>query len=157
VKETIDLPNQPQETCLDKRKLPLLFFLNSLGQYQISSALTSLKSMSASNILDDLAPALMVAITQQTAMESPTKKRKRNADSKSFTENGSKVIKSKKRKVAEDGDLDLALGISKAFSQMDNQLMADYVAQKTRKFESELSLIELEDRLISGSVPQVPA
>lgn len=60
------------------------------------------------------------------------------------------VQKSKKQKVMDDEDLDLDLSINRAFSQMNSQLLADYVAQRTRKFESDLSSIELEDRFVSG-------
>jgi protein CMS1 len=57
---------------------------------------------------------------------------------------------SKKQKTANEEELDPAAGINKAFARMDNQLLADYVAQRTRRFESELSSIELEDRYIPG-------
>ncbi|RFU28134.1 hypothetical protein B7463_g8191, partial [Scytalidium lignicola] len=39
-------------------------------------------------------------------------------------------------------------GINNAIAAMDNQLLADYVAQQTRRFEDQLSSVELEDKYI---------
>ena len=62
-----------------------------------------------------------------------------------------KTAKTSKRAApVEDDDLDTESNINKAFSRMDNQLLADYVAQRTRSYESELSSIELEDKYIPG-------
>lgn len=61
--------------------------------------------------------------------------------------------KSKKAKAQNEDDLDVEAGINRAFAQMDNQLLADYVAQRTRKYESDLSMIELEDKYIPGIIP----
>jgi protein CMS1 len=81
--------------------------------------------------------------------ETPSKKRKRGA-----VENGPKKAakqrKSKKSKIAEEDELDVESGVNNAFSHMDSQLLADYIAQRTRKYESDLSMIELEDKYIPG-------
>lgn len=56
--------------------------------------------------------------------------------------------KHKKRKTRaeqEDETIDIALGINTLFSRMDSQLLADYLAQKTSRFGTELSPIELSD------------
>ncbi|TVY48120.1 Protein CMS1 [Lachnellula occidentalis] len=53
-----------------------------------------------------------------------------------------------KAKEIEEDELDLEAGINKAFSHMNSQLLADYVAQRTRRYESDLSSIELEDKYI---------
>jgi protein CMS1 len=59
--------------------------------------------------------------------------------------------KKKKSKFQEDDSLDMELGINSAIARMDNQLMADHLAQKTIRFGTELSTIELADLTISGS------
>lgn len=79
-----------------------------------------------------------------------SKKRKRGPSIGEKTNKFTETIK-KQRTAAEEHDLDLSVGINKSFAHMDSQLLADYVAQRTRKFESDLSSVELEDRYISGS------
>jgi protein CMS1 len=59
--------------------------------------------------------------------------------------------KTKKSKAIEEDEIDFELGINNAFSHMDNQLLADYLAQRTRKYQDDLSTIELEDKYIPGS------
>lgn len=66
--------------------------------------------------------------------------------------------KRKKRKSArqEENDLiDLEMSINKAISFMDSQLLSDHFAQRTSRFGSDLSAIELSDLVISGmeSIP----
>jgi hypothetical protein len=46
----------------------------------------------------------------------------------------------------------MELGINSAIARMDNQLMADHLAQKTIRFGTELSSIELADLTISGTL-----
>lgn len=60
--------------------------------------------------------------------------------------------KKKKSKFQEDDSLDMELGINSAIARMDNQLMADHLAQKTIRFGTELSTIELADLTISGKL-----
>ena len=57
--------------------------------------------------------------------------------------------KSKKPKDIDDADLDVQAGLNTAIAHMDPQLLADYVSQRTRRFQNELSFVELEDRYIS--------
>ncbi|TVY57570.1 Protein CMS1 [Lachnellula cervina] len=73
---------------------------------------------------------------ETSAGEAPVGKKKKKPKSKS------------KAKVIEEDEFDLEAGINKAFSHMDSQLLADYVAQRTRRYESDLSSIELEDKYI---------
>ncbi|KAL3420195.1 hypothetical protein PVAG01_08694 [Phlyctema vagabunda] len=89
---------------------------------------------------------------------SSSKKRKREADAeigpKKSAKQGAAKPKSKKAKRAkavEEDELDIEAGINNAFSHMDSQLLADYVAQRTRKYESDLSSVELEDKYIPAS------
>jgi len=88
-----------------------------------------------------------------------SKKRKRNLNLNSSlketsigeTSAGKKRRRPKsKSKATEEDELDLEAGTNNAFSHMDNHLLADYVAQRTRRYESDLSSIELEDRYIPG-------
>ena len=44
----------------------------------------------------------------------------------------------------------LGLGINTAISKMDTRLLADYVAQRTKRFGDDLSVVELEDLYIPG-------
>jgi protein CMS1 len=80
----------------------------------------------------------------------PSKKRKRGSATGEKSKNITATVK-KQRTAAEDDDMDLSICINKSFAHMDSQLLADYVAQRTRKFESDLSSVELEDRYISGN------
>ncbi|KAK4214104.1 U3-containing 90S pre-ribosomal complex subunit-domain containing protein [Rhypophila decipiens] len=60
--------------------------------------------------------------------------------------------KKKKKKVRQDeGDLDAEAGLNLAFARMDGQLLADYIAQKTTRFGTDLSTVELSDLYISGN------
>ncbi|KAF2757477.1 hypothetical protein EJ05DRAFT_465606 [Pseudovirgaria hyperparasitica] len=59
--------------------------------------------------------------------------------------------RSKKPKDINDADLDGDLGINNGLSKMDARLLSDYVAQRTKRFEPELSHVELEDRYIPES------
>lgn len=83
---------------------------------------------------------------------SPQKKRKRDAEVEAKDKKQAKKPKTKKQKEQfEDDYLDIEAGVNKRFAEMDSQLLADYVDQRTTQFESDLSAIELEDRHISGT------
>lgn len=56
-----------------------------------------------------------------------------------------KEKRTKKPKDIDEDDLDADLGINHAISRMDGQLLVDYVAQRTKRFETDLSAVELED------------
>ncbi|KAK0717075.1 U3-containing 90S pre-ribosomal complex subunit-domain containing protein [Lasiosphaeria miniovina] len=76
------------------------------------------------------------------ALEQKTVKRKADDD-------GSKK---KRKKVREDeADLDVEAGLNRAFERMDSQLLADHIAQKTSRFGTDLSPIELSDLYISAT------
>ncbi|KEQ95533.1 hypothetical protein AUEXF2481DRAFT_40100 [Aureobasidium subglaciale EXF-2481] len=53
--------------------------------------------------------------------------------------------KAKQPKDIEEDALDLELGVNHAIAHMDSQLLADHVAQRTKRFHTELSVMELED------------
>lgn len=58
--------------------------------------------------------------------------------------------KKRRRAQEDDADIDTQAGLNKAFERMDGQLLADHLAQKTRRFGTDLSSIELSDLDISG-------
>lgn len=65
------------------------------------------------------------------------------------------VKRAKRRKARpgipdQDLDLDLERGLNLAIGKMDRGLLADYIAQRTKRFRSELSAVELEDLHIPG-------
>lgn len=66
--------------------------------------------------------------------------------------------KNKKRKAnAPDHDtLDTELGLNTLFTKMDNQLLADHLAQKLSRFGSDLSAVEISDLTVSGKA-EIPS
>ena len=46
--------------------------------------------------------------------------------------------------------LDLEQGINSAIGKMNSQLIADWVAQRIRRFASDLTMVELEDQYLPG-------
>ncbi|KAK3172775.1 hypothetical protein OEA41_006100 [Lepraria neglecta] len=81
---------------------------------------------------------------------SRTVKRKRNTedDQEATPIKPAKRKKAKKAKPDEDENLDLKQGLNLEIGKLDSRLQADYVAQRTKRFSSNLSLVELEDRHI---------
>ena len=73
---------------------------------------------------------------------------KRRADEAAPEKTNKKKRKSKFS--AEDESLDTELGLNMLFSRMDNQLLADYLAQKIGRFGTDLSPVELSDITVSG-------
>ncbi|KAK1768785.1 U3-containing 90S pre-ribosomal complex subunit-domain containing protein [Phialemonium atrogriseum] len=59
--------------------------------------------------------------------------------------------KKRRRAQEDDADIDTQAGLNKAFERMDGQLLADHLAQKTRRFGTDLSSIELSDLYISAN------
>jgi protein CMS1 len=102
---------------------------------------------------DDLQEPLIERLSASPEAEdtqSGSKKRKRGVGPEQGSKKPAKKVKSKKAKADEDDELDIEVGINNAFTHMDNQLLADYVGQRTRKYESDLSSVELEDKYIPG-------
>ena len=76
-----------------------------------------------------------------------------NTKKRAATDDATPAKKAKKKKKAnseEDDLLDTELGLNTLFSRMDNQLLADYLAQKTTRFGSDLSPVEISDLTLSG-------
>ena len=100
---------------------------------------------------------LMPLVERSSAIPEPedsartSKKRKRGA-LKQDAKKGAKRPKATKEKAHEDKELEFEAGINAAFANMDSQLLADYVAQRTRSFENILSSVELEDKYLPGKI-----
>ncbi|KAF2146235.1 uncharacterized protein K452DRAFT_219405 [Aplosporella prunicola CBS 121167] len=73
-------------------------------------------------------------------------KRKRDDDSKQSKR--ARRRKNKTPKNIDEGDLDEEKGMNVAIGRMDSRLLADYMAQRTKRYEPDLSLVELEERYI---------
>lgn len=90
------------------------------------------------------------------SLETHNRKRKSRDDTNSGSGGTTTAIakKNKRRKKQhsrdEEGDLDIEAGVNRAFAHMDSQLIADHIAQKTARFGSDLSSVELADLYISG-------
>lgn len=81
---------------------------------------------------------------------SKSTKRKREADDESKKAARKKKRTKKKPDDVDHSNLDSELGINRALAHMDSQLMADHIAQRTRRFQPDLSAVELEDVHIPG-------
>ena len=97
---------------------------------------------------NDAGVPLMEPLSDSDA-PAPTKanKRKRDADGKK----SAKRRKLKKPKDVEDDALDAELGVNHALGHMDSSLMADHIAQRTRRFRPKLSVVEVEDFHLPGA------
>ncbi len=75
--------------------------------------------------------------------------RKRNRDEEEEVGTISPKRKKKaRRKITSDAVFDEELGVNTAIGQMDSQLLVDYVAKRTKKFEPNVSAVEMDDRYI---------
>ncbi|KAK5009793.1 hypothetical protein LTR28_013365 [Elasticomyces elasticus] len=110
--------------------------------------------MSDSKTFQGGVPGVKAISPSQPPVQPHSKKRKRDAES-SNTE-GQRKFKKKKFKKAkkpediQDDALDMTARVNHAIAHMDSRLLADHVAQRTKRFESDLSLVELEDRRSAG-------
>ena len=81
----------------------------------------------------------------------PPSSKKRKQDSTSKEEKkSSKRRKLKKPKDLDEEALDVDLGINHAIAHMDSRLMADHIAQRTKRFRPDLSLVDLEELHVPG-------
>ncbi|KAK0251233.1 hypothetical protein B0A54_04483 [Friedmanniomyces endolithicus] len=73
-------------------------------------------------------------------------KRKREDDLKPESKRAAKRKKTKKKpKDVDDDALDSELGINHAIGHMHSRLLADHIAQRSKRFQPEMSLVEAED------------
>ncbi|KAK5133484.1 hypothetical protein LTR08_007726 [Meristemomyces frigidus] len=78
----------------------------------------------------------------------PSTKRKREDDVKPESKRAAKRKKSKKPKDVDDEALDLVVGLNHAIAHMDSRLMADHIAQRSKRFRPEMSVVEVEDSYV---------
>jgi len=105
---------------------------------------------------DDFEDDAPILATSSPATNNPStaaiilKKRKRGAEK-------ARKLKRRKESQGEDDESHLVItkdgkgGINTAIANLDPHLIADYVGQKVKRFEKELSIVELEDRYIPAS------
>ncbi|KAF4548606.1 CMS1-like protein [Elsinoe fawcettii] len=97
-------------------------------------------------------PALSdVSGSPNSSPEPGSKKRKHVEEAKPVSKRAAKRKKSKPVRDPLDEALDLEHGVNHAIGHMDPQLLADHIAQRNRRHQSDLSSVEQEDLRISAS------
>lgn len=83
--------------------------------------------------------------------KSSSKKRKRggNHGEEELKQKPNEAGKRRKHAI-NDEDVDVEAGLNNAIAKMNDHLLVDYVASQTRRYESDLSSVELEDRYLPG-------
>ena len=82
-----------------------------------------------------------------------SKKRRLSISVDDVTYKKPKVKKKKNKKPKNDqhnDDIDIENSLNRSIGQMNIPLLADYFAQRTKRFSPNLSLVELQDRQIPG-------
>lgn len=111
------------------------------------SLLPTLSAMSDSED-DQSGVPLFEGFSDSSPPPTSSKKRRQDAPAKEETKS-SKRRKLKKAKDVDDEALDA--GVNHAIAHMDSRLMADHIAQRTKRFRPELSLVEVEEVHVPGS------
>lgn len=106
---------------------------------------------------EDQAGVPLIEDISDSDSPAPTKstKRKRANDDDPEAKKAARKAKRKAKKPQDidDSTLDAEKGINTAIGQMDSRLMADHLAQRTKRFQPDLSLVEAEDwRLSEASI-----
>ncbi|KAM0718207.1 hypothetical protein Q7P37_006539 [Cladosporium fusiforme] len=78
-------------------------------------------------------------------------KRKRENDAPAESKRAAKRKKAKKPKDVQDDALDEEKGVNHAIAHMDSSLMADHIAQRTKRFRPDVSVVEAEDLHVPSS------
>lgn len=78
-------------------------------------------------------------------------KRKRTAEDSSARIKTPRTEKSQISRPSYVQALDLEKGVNTAIKNLDSHLLADYIAQKTKRFDDNLTVVELEERRIPGT------
>ena len=85
---------------------------------------------------------------QESEVYPSSKKRKHDGSRELNTTQ--KAKKAAKARNAEDNTFNMEMGINTALGKLDIHLLADYVAQQTKRWAPDLSLVEMEDKYIPG-------
>lgn len=83
--------------------------------------------------------------------ERKAKKRKHAEDDPQSTKKVAKRPKRKNPIAPDDEEYDMERQVYKTIAHMDGKLLADYHARQVKRFEPDLSLVELEDRRVPGT------
>ena len=83
------------------------------------------------------------------------RKRKRELENDGGSTGSKRATKKKRSKASkahmlDNENLNVNEGINFAIGRLDSRLLADYVAQRTKRFMPDLSVVELEDQYLSG-------
>ena len=100
-----------------------------------------------------LSPFSVEFISPLSQEKSHSGKRKRDAYNEGHEGKVKKQAKQNKAKQGKpngDEDLDLLQGLNLSIGKLDSRLLADYVAQRTKNFSTDLSTVELKDRHVPG-------
>lgn len=94
---------------------------------------------------------LIEPLSRSVSPSNQTSGKRKRSESASGKKPKKKRAFKKQPKDINDDDLDEKLGLNLAIGRMDGQLLVDHVAQRTKRFEPELSVVEMEDRYLPGS------
>jgi len=100
-------------------------------------------------------PLLDNASDSDSPRSASVSKRKRNEEDETATATSKRAakrqkMKKKKPQGLEDEMMDLKNGLNPAIGYMDSRLLSDHIAQRTKRFRPDMSLVEAEDVHISG-------
>jgi protein CMS1 len=103
---------------------------------------------------DDQAGVPLIEDISSSDNDQATKKRKRSNEDSAEAKKAARKKKRtlKKPKDIEDESLDAELGVNHAIAHMDSRLLVDHLAQRTKRFKPDLSLMELEDMFVPGKM-----
>ncbi len=98
---------------------------------------------------------LKASIQQSFPLTQDVKRPRSDPDDGGAVPEGRRTKKLRKRKarpglVEQDLDLDVEGSINVAIGKMGRSLLADYIAQRTKRFQRDLSAVELDDLHIPG-------
>lgn len=95
------------------------------------------------------------SIDRSSASPAPRKRtRELQEDDEPIATQAKKPKRRKTSKKAKDGtfeDVDIEKGLNNAVGRMDSQLLADFLAQQTKRHGGDLSTIELQDMYLPGT------
>lgn len=96
---------------------------------------------------DNAGVPLIEDFTETDAPTTSTKRKREEDTEKPESKRAAKrkKSKSKKPKDVDDEGLDTELGVNHAIARMDSGLLADHIAQRTKRFQPDLSAVEAED------------
>lgn len=69
------------------------------------------------------------------------------------TNSENRVAKKRRNKAPRDiiaEDLDIEMGLNNGIAHMNSHLLSDYIAQRTKRFQPDLTMVELEESYIPG-------